>query len=125
MFITGGTSRVGGDQLRLVRLIVGPLGRTSCMTTPTTTKSTPKESTTTKPNGSDHPVQPAVSTSPTEPKPDTRAITVILPEMLARQLRTVCTLGDVSISDTIAALVQTHVKQKLPGLLAGLDASFP
>lgn len=109
-------------------MIAVGLARIAGMTTTTTpNRSTTNKAKTNGTNPEETSEQTAAAPSPTpttapETKPGTRAITVVLPGGLAKQLRVVCSLGDTNISETIAGLVQAHVKQKLPGLLAGLDA---
>lgn len=122
MFITGGTSRVGGDQLRVGRLIVAPLPRTPAMTTTTPTKSTTNK---TKSNGEEHSHEPAASTNPTPSPttaPDKKPVTVMIPEALHRKVKVLAELSGTSLSDLVETEMKALVKTKLPGLLAGLDA---
>lgn len=97
--------------------------RTPGMTN-TTTPNKPA-TTKTKSNGEDHSQEPVASTSTTSSTtaaPEKKPVTVMLSEQLHRKAKITAELSGTSLSDLIETEMKALVKNKLPGLLAGLDA---
>lgn len=91
-----------------------------------TTTTTPNKPTNTKAksNGEDHSQEPVVSTSttsPTTPAPEKKPVTVMIPEALHRKVKVLAELSGTSLSDLVETEMKALVKNKLPGLLAGLE----
>lgn len=92
-----------------------------------TTTTTPNKPTNTKAksNGEDHSQEPVVSTTittPTTAAPEKKPVTVMIPEVLHRKAKITAELSGTSLSDLVEAQLKAVVKEKLPGLLAGLEA---
>jgi predicted HicB family RNase H-like nuclease len=90
-----------------------------------TTTPTKLATTKTKSNGEEHSQEPVASTSPTPPPttaPDKKPITVLVSEQTHRKVKITAELSGVSLSDLVEAQLKILVKEKLPALLAGLDA---
>jgi len=118
-----GTTDRRVDQRSRDRLIAVGLARIAGMTNATTTnKST---ITKTKTNGT-NPEQSAASTSPTStpaaPAPEKKPLTVMVSESTFRKSKILSQLSGTSLSDLVESQLKAIVKERLPGLLAGLDS---
>lgn len=96
-----------------------------------TTTTTPSKPTNTKAksngtNPEETSEQSAAAPSPTPTTttaaPEKKPVTVMLSEQLHRKAKITAELSGTSLSDLIETEMKALVKNKLPGLLAGLDA---
>lgn len=116
-------------------MITGRLVRSPLMTNTTPSKATSTK-TTSKANGSstgEHPDQPPVpegtstpsassATPASAPAPDKKPVTVMIPEALHRKVKITAELSGQSLSDIVEEQLKIIVRERLPGLLAGLEA---
>lgn len=94
-------------------------------TTPTTPKpatTKPKTNGTTSEETSDQSAAAPSPTPSTTTAADKKPITVLVSEQTHRKAKITAELSGVSLSDLVEAQLKILVKDKLPGLLAGLDA---
>lgn len=95
-----------------------------------TNTTTPNKSTTNKAksNGTtpeETSEQSAAASSPTPsptPAPEKKPVTVMIPESLHKRAKITAELSGMSLSDLVESQLKILVKEKLPALLAGLDA---
>ena len=79
--------------------------------------------TSTKPNTSpkNGETDPATAPATAASAPDKKPVTVMVTEALHRKAKITAELSGKSLSDLVEAQLKIVVKEKLPGLLAGLD----
>lgn len=120
------TTDVGIDQRSRGRLIAVGLARTRGMTNTTTTnKSTITKTKSNGTNPEETSEQSAAAPSPTSTTttaPEKKPLTVLVSEQTHRKAKITAELSGVSLSDLVEAQLKILVKEKLPALLAGLDA---
>lgn len=96
------------------------------ITTTTPNKSTITKTKTNGTNPGETSEQSGATTSPgaatTPTAPEKKPLTVLLSEQTHRKAKITAELSGVSLSDLVEAQLKILVKEKLPALLAGLDA---